>query len=186
MILLRKAIRTMLRHKRAYISCIMLMAVGVWTYTIMNTGLFEIDNGKEAYYEDYRLADGFANVGEIPKSDLARLEQIEGIKQVDGRLVQRARVLIPGETENVIRLNVISTITGENDRRLNAYKVTGPDLEDMNDILLGEDFYMAQDYEDGDSITLLMNQRTYDFKVRGSIYSPEYVYIVENPSELFF
>lgn len=185
MILLKKAIRSMLRHKRAYISCIILMAIGVWTYTVMNSALTEIDSGKELYYEEKRLADAFATVAQIPKSDLGRLEEIEGIDQVDGRLVQTGRVLLEEEVDYIVRLKMISTIPGENDLRLNAYDFEGNDLSKYNDILLGYDFYVAGDYIPGDSITMMVNQRTYDFNVTGSIYSPEYVYIVENPGELF-
>ncbi len=182
MILLKKAIRSMLRHRRAYISCIILMTVGVWTYTTMNTALTEIDAGKEDYYAEKQLADAFATVAQIPKS---ALEEIEGIKQVDGRLIQTSRVVFEDEVDYIARLKMISTLPGENNQRLNAYDLTGADIHGLNDILLGSDFYEAYDFVEDDELRLLVNQRIYDFNVTGSIYSPEYVYIVENPGELF-
>lgn len=185
MILFKKTVRAMLRHKRAYLSCIILMAVGVWTYTVMNTALTEIDNGKERYYDQRRLADAFATVAQIPKADLGRLEEIEGIAKVDGRLVKTGRVLLEDNPQDVVRLKMISTIPGHNAQRLNAYAHEGIDLNRHDDILLGYDYYVAGGYENGDAITMLVNQRTYEFRVTGSIYSPEYVYIVENPGTFF-
>lgn len=185
MILLKKAVRSMLRHRRAYISCIILMAIGVWTYTVMNTALMEIDAGKELYYADRRLADAFATVAQIPKNDLERLEEIEGIDQVDGRLIQVGRVVFEDEVDYVVRLKLISTIPGQNDLRLNAYELTGEDIRHMNDILVGSDFHAANDFQPGDRLKILLNQRTYDFNVTGSIFSPEYVYIVQNEGEFF-
>lgn len=185
MILLKKAIRSMLKHKKAYISCIALMALGVWTFTTMNTALFEIEMGKETYYENNRLADGFATVTQIPRTALTKLREIEGIKQVDGRLIQTVRVFTPDNKEDIIRLRLISTVINMNDERLNAYVQIGNDIQKIDDILLGTDFYMASNYKSGDSIQLLFNQKIYDFNVTGYVFSPEYVYIVENEGELF-
>ena len=185
MILLKKAIRSMLRHKKAYFSCILLMALGVWTYATMNSALLEVEKGKNNYYAEQRLGDAFASVTQIPKTALSGLEAIEGVKQVDGRIVGTFRVLMPDNRTDVIRLKGISTVVEENDDRLNAYVHEGNDLREMNDILVGHDFYQAYGYKPGDPITLVMNQAEHTFTVQGSIYSPEYVYIVENVNELF-
>ncbi len=185
MILLKKAIRSMLHHKKAYLSCILLMALGVWTYATMNSALLEVEKGKNRYYAQQRLGDAFATVTQIPKTALDALESIEGIKQVDGRIVGTFRVLMPNNQTDVIRLKGISTVVGENNERLNAYVQEGNDLRERRDILIGHDFYQAYGYAPGDSITLVMNQAEHSFTVQGSIYSPEYVYIVENINELF-
>jgi putative ABC transport system permease protein len=161
------------------------MALGVWTYATMNSALLEVEKGKDNYYEEQRLGDAFASVTQIPKTALSGLEAIEGIKQVDGRIVGTFRVLMPDNRTDVIRLKGISTVVGENDERLNAYVHEGNDLREMNDILVGHDFYEAYGYKPGDLITLVMNQAEHSFTVQGSIYSPEYVYIVENVNELF-
>ncbi|HHX61168.1 MAG TPA: FtsX-like permease family protein, partial [Epulopiscium sp.] len=183
--LLRKAIRSMLSHKKAYLSCILLMAIGVLTYTMMNTALTEMDSGKVTYYEEMRLGDAFATVAQIPKTALSKLAEIEGIEQVDGRLIETIRVVLPGNKEDVIRLRLISTIPGENHKRLNAYVQTGNDIINNDDLLVGYDFYNAYNYQPGDIITLIINQQNHNFKVQGYVYSPEYVYIVENPADLF-
>ncbi len=185
MILLKKAIRSMLHHKKAYVSCIFLMALGVWTYATMNTALYEIEKGKNLYYEEQRLGDVFATVAQIPKTALEGLENIDGIRQVDGRIVGTFQVLMPENTTNIPRLKGISTVVGENNKRLNGYVYSGNDLKEGQDILIGEDFYQGYGYEAGDSITLVMNQEAHTFRVQGSVYSPEYVYIVENVNELF-
>lgn len=185
MILLKKAIRSMLRHKKAYLSCIALMALGVWTFTTMNTALMELDVGKEGYYEDKRLADAFATVSQIPVSALTKLEEIEGIEGVEGRLIKTARVLVAEDNENVYRLKLISTQIGMNDERLNAYYYEGKDLEALDHILVGLDFYNARGYADNPDVQILLNQRLYDFEATGSVLSPEYVYIVEKETELF-
>lgn len=185
MILLKKALRSMLRHKKAYLSCIVLMAIGVWAYVVMNTALEEIDLGKENYYEATRLADAFATVSQIPKTALTNLEEIEGIKTVNGRLVRDVRVIVNEDPDNVYRVRLLSTQIGKNHERLNAYDYEGNDLENFEDILIGYDFYVARNYKEGDTVQLLVNRKLYDFTVQGSIFAPDFVYIVENETELF-
>lgn len=185
MILLKKAIRSMLKHKKAYISCIMLLALGVWTFTTMNTALLEIDEGKEEYYAENRLADAYATVSQIPKTALSKLEGIDGIKQVDGRLLKDVRVLVPDNEGDIFRLRMISTQIGNNNDRLNAYVYEGNDLSRVDDVLIGYDFYAARGYSVGDKVQMVVNQNIFEFNVMGSIYSPEYVYIVEKATELF-
>lgn len=185
MILLKKALRSMLRQKRAYLSCILLIAIGVWTYTVMNTALIEIEEGKNAYYADRRLGDVFATVKQIPQNSLGRLRAIEGVKQVDGRLIQNVRVLLEDQPEDPIKLRLISTDKTASGLRLNDYKLTGEDLFSPEDLLVGKDFFMAHFAGEKEDIALLINQKVQRFKVTGYVSSPEYVYIVENASELF-
>ncbi|PKL70999.1 MAG: hypothetical protein CVV29_12930 [Methanobacteriales archaeon HGW-Methanobacteriales-2] len=70
----------------------------------MNTALFEIEKGKDGYYKEQRLGDAFASVAQIPKTALTYLEAIEGIAQVDGRVVETFRVIMPDHPDDVIKL----------------------------------------------------------------------------------
>jgi len=186
-IFIKKTVRDMLRHKRAYISCILLMAIGVWTYTTMNTALLEIEKGKNDYYETQRLGDVFASVSQMPVSALNAIESIDGIETAEGRYVVNARVIgIKGEVvQSVKRLKVISSNGSGTDMRINNYIYSESDINNPADILLGYDFYQGNQYQIDDSITLLIEGKKINFNIKGSVYSPEYVYIVEKEGDLF-
>ncbi len=180
MILLKKAIRSMLRNKKAYLSCIVLMATGIMMYVSMNTSMDVMEKSKEDYYESYRIADGFATVRSIPKSQLAEIESIEGIKKVNGRLVNEYDVYTEDENKDLV-LKIISTEIGD-EYRLNDYKASNS-LESSDEILIGESFFQGNDYKIGDKISFVINNRLVDFNVSGTVLSPEYVFIMKSASD---
>ena len=56
MILIKKAIRSMLSNKRAYIACIVLLAIGIIIYCSMGISIDTLEVRKDEYYKEYELA----------------------------------------------------------------------------------------------------------------------------------
>lgn len=162
------------------------MALGVTVFAMMNTALLVVEDGKNQYYQETRLGDVFAQVAQIPGSALVKLDEIDGIGQVDGRLIKNIRVMMPDNKEDVITLKMISVKPAAGAERLNNYVVSaGEDLKQREDVLVGYDFYMAYGYKPNDPIAFVLDGNIYNLKVKGGVYAPEYVYIVQNETELF-
>ncbi len=178
MILLRLAIRTMLRNKWAYLSCIILIIAGVVTYSVMGSGINEIDVAANSYYKEKNLADAFATVTRIPSSAIARLEKIDGIMRVEGRIVYTARLTDYDDK----RLKLVSY---RQDDIINRMELVEGEMSLPESIILSYSFYKENGYKLLDELNLTINGTKKSFTVSGYAYSPEYVYMQEDPLVMF-
>lgn len=183
MLLMKKAIRAMLRNKRAYLSCIILMAIGVSAYTTMNSALSAMNTGKDEYYKSQNLADVYISVRSIPSSAVEALTKMKGIKKVEPRIVADANVIL-GENEAMPHLKLIGVNAGDH-TRLNNYVNYEGDIKNYNDVLLGSDYFTGRKLKTGEAITLNIHQNNYKCNIKGYAFSPEYVYLVENTGDLY-
>lgn len=183
MIFFTKAIRSMLQNKKAYISCILLMVLGSFMYMCMGTAVYQMNSSKDDYYADCNLGDVFASVIKMPESAIFDLESIEGIDKVSGRIVNEARVYDNSTHIKTLRLISVDRTLGEN--RLNNYVYVDNNLSNYNDILLGQDFLIGNQYIIGNKLNILINGRIEEFNIGGGVYSPEYIYLLKDPTALF-
>lgn len=176
MILIKKAIRSMLSNKRAYIACIVLLTIGIIIYCSMGISIDTLEVRKDEYYKEYELADGFGELTAIPKAALHSVEKIEGIKEVKGRIVTEARVLM--ENNNKIMTLRLISYDKNNLSRLNSFSIKGGSFKETNDIAIGDSFLTAHDLKISDHIKVLMNHKEVNLNIVATAESPEYVYII--------
>ena len=103
-ILWKKLFRDLKENKMAYIACLIVISVGLMSYTAMSIAMDNLNRAKDEFYEEKHFAEGFAKVKSIPLSKVKILSRIEGIKEVEGRLVKDVRVLLPGREEDNVYL----------------------------------------------------------------------------------
>ncbi len=184
-ILVRKAIRAILRNKKSYISCIMLMAFGISFYIGFSAVSENLAISRDEYYENNRLADVFVEVIGISGSDIDKLYNIEGINEVLPREVKDFRVELPNN-DNITKVRLLSSdIRSSTDQsvRINQYIVDGEDLQDEKDILLNVEFMDLNNLEIGDTVSIINNGKETEFLITGSVMSPEYVYLMSSATE---
>ncbi|MDR1532871.1 MAG: FtsX-like permease family protein [Clostridiales bacterium] len=187
--LFKKAVRSIWRSKAAYISCVVLVAVAVYMYAAMGASSAVLEQGAEIYYREQRMADAFAEVVAIPKSASSSLTQIEGVYQVQMRLVRDARVIMPDrgaslDYEKTIWLRLISFDTDE-ESPLNAPVVDGGPLSAPLDIWLGQGFKNIHGLENGAAVTVALNGREVAFNIVGGAESPDFVYAVRDTADIY-
>ena len=179
MILFRKMIRDMLENKLAYIACIIVMSMGLMTYSAMSIVMINLNNAKADFYDSYQMADAFANVQSIPINRLDDLTDIEGVKAVNGVLKQDVQVKMDGAENVYLRLNSYDTTAPF---RINDVFVSdGYPLEDDRPLIwVGDKFFDQNGLKINDEIDLIYNGRTTTFTVAGRALSPEYVYVTRD------
>ncbi len=183
MILIKKAIRSMLRNKKAYFSCIILMALGVSLYISFSTSVLNLTMARDNYYEDYRLADIFAKVSAIKENDIFYIEKINGIEEAVPRIVNDFRI----EHEDIDTLMTIRLTSHDldyNGYTINQYLYDGYDITSDRDILLNVEFMNLNNINIGDTVNINYAGKSIPLTVVGSVISPEYVYLVKNDKEL--
>ena len=184
MILFRKAVRAVWNNKKAYLSCVLLVAIAIYMMVSMGSASDALDGAASRYYKNNRLADVFANVNSLPGGMISSLKQIDGIDEVQARLVYDARVIMPGNSK-IIWLRLISYDTAYEGTPLNAPDVTGRQLAGENDIWIGRSFLEIHRLEVGGALTVITGGREVALNIAGLADSPEYVYAVRDPHDLF-
>ena len=181
MTLLKKAVRSIWDSRRAYISCTLLIAIGIMTYTSFNAVFVDLATSQTRYYADKRFADVFADVRAMPRDKTTLFDTIPGISGYTARLSEELRV-IEADSTAAIRI-VVNTYDPEESEPVNDFNLLKGERS-RGGIILGEDFAAANGLDIGDSIALNIAGRTVDLPVTGIAGSPEYIYHIRSIYEM--
>ena len=181
--LFRKMLRDMRENAVSYLACISIIAIGLLTYVSMANVRDILTEAKDNFYRDYRFADVFATVREIPAAKLPALRRIPGVSQVEGTLVRDVRVLLPGREDNTY-LRLISVDLSRSPRLNDLWQEEGLPLKSGSDaLLLGVAFFRQNGFTVGDTIRVVINGREQAFAVQGSGQTPDSVYVLKNMTD---
>lgn len=101
-----------MENKGAYLACLVIIAMGVMIFTSFASIVQSLHVSQQAYYENQNFADGFVQVTAIPPGTIARLRDIDGIEDIQGRLVKDVILWQPENPENIY-LRLISVDPNE-------------------------------------------------------------------------
>ncbi|MCF6093058.1 FtsX-like permease family protein [Microaerobacter geothermalis] len=164
-------------NKAAYIACMVVISIGLMVFTSVSLVIQNLELAKERFYKEYRFADGFARVKGMPYLEIARLAKIEGIEQIEGRLVKDVRVLFPNQDDNVY-LTLVSYQPEKSNLINNVKLIDGRPLEDeTKSILINAEFVKANQLAFGDQIPILVEGKKIDLTLVGTGQSPEFIII---------
>ncbi len=160
------------------------MAFGISFYIGFSAVSANLELSRDEYYKNNRLADVFIEVLGISSSDVDKLYNIDGVNEVQPRIVKDFRIELPNN-ENITQVRLLSSDIkiGENKATLNQYIVDGNDIQDEKDILLNVEFMELNALEIGDTVTIINNGKETEFTIRGAVMSPEYVYLMKDAKE---
>ena len=95
----RKLVRDLWAIKGQALAICLVIAAGVAMFVMALCALKSLTDSKDAYYDRYRFADVFSHVKRAPRKLAKRLEQIEGVAQVQARIVLDVTLNIEGMAE---------------------------------------------------------------------------------------
>ncbi|WP_083248406.1 ABC transporter permease [Desulfuribacillus stibiiarsenatis] len=181
----RKLRRDLWLNKAAYISCLAVIVIGLMVYTSIAIVYENLESAKERFYSEQNFADGFVKLEGMPISQLKSLEKIDGIAQIEGRIVQDVRVYAPDRTESVY-LRLVSVNTEKADGVNRVHVLEGTHLSSrIENILLDPAFAKANQIELGSGITAIIEGKKVDFTVNGHGQSPEFVYAMRSMQDIY-
>ncbi len=184
--LYRKAVRAILQNKKAYISCIYLIMMGIILYTAMNVAVGGLALSRDKFYTNYNLADVYAKVKGIPVNAADIFTDIEGIHKAQLRNVTEMRAEVEG-SDATITMRLISLDESYNEETydgLNNLIVTGNPIVNDNEILVNSAFFKAHNFKIGDPIKVFYGGREQIYYVNGTALSPEYAYITKSTTDI--
>lgn len=182
-LLFKKLFRDIREAGGQFASILLVILIGVMFYVGLNSALRNLEFASEKYYEEYRLADLWVNFQKAPEQVLDRIRLLPEVNKVTGRVTQDVR-LTHKERNLMIRLITLSDRRREtvNDVMIKSGRYFSGG--ESNQCLVEESFFKAQGLKFGDQLRPVINGNQVKLKVIGTVKSPEFVYPLQDGSEL--
>ena len=181
----RKVFRDLKENKGTYLACIVIMVIGILVFTSFSIVSDNLRLSQEGFYKNQNFADGFAKVRALPFGEIKKLEDLEGIKQIEGRMVQDVQVLSPDSEENVyLRLVSIDPLKGN---PLNGVLLTQgiPLKNDEMNIWVDSKFFETHNMELNDEIEIITGGKKRSLSIVGVGKSPEFIYALRTSADVY-
>ena len=172
----RKLIRDLWKLRGQAIAVAAVIACGVAISVMSLSTLESLSETRDTYYGRFAFARLFASVKRAPLPVAARLNEIDGIAQVEARIVRDVTMMVEGLAEPAVARLISIPDTGPS--RLNqVYLRRGrmPEIGHGLEVLVGESFAAEHKFKPGDSVQAILNGRLRTLRIVGVALSPEYV-----------
>jgi len=131
---------------------------------------------QHGYYQQYRFADVFAGLRRAPAGITSAVRQIEGVADVQARVVFDAPLDVPGLEEPATGRLISLKPANQNDlNRVHLRAGRLPDPGSRHDILISEAFARANALQAGTVLQAVINGRRESLNVTGIAISPAYI-----------
>ncbi len=178
--LFRKMLRDFKDHKAQFLSIFLMALIGVFAFTGISgeaVGLVEVSS---SYYEDTNLADGWIYGEEIADDVFSDIKSMDEIKDAQREMVVDTVANYSSDPD--ITLHIVEG--KQNISKFYLFKGEDFNPKDKEGIWIDKRFADGRDLDIGDKITLKFDGKEVSKTVRGIMYSPEYVYYIQEGSLL--
>ena len=178
--LFRKMLRDFKDHKAQFLSIFLMALIGVFAFTGISgeaVGLVEVSS---SYYEDTNLADGWIYGKEIADDVFSDIKSMDEIKDAQREMVVDTVANYSSDPD--ITLHIVEG--KQNISKFYLFKGEDFNPNDEEGIWIDKRFADGRNLDIGDRITLKFDGKEVSKTVRGIMYSPEYVYYIQEGSLL--
>ena len=178
--LFRKMLRDFKDHKAQFLSIFLMALIGVFAFTGISgeaVGLVEVSS---SYYEDTNLADGWIYGEEIDDDVFSDIKSMDEIKDAQREMVVDTVANYSSDPD--ITLHIVEG--KQNISKFYLFKGQDFNPNDEEGIWIDKRFADGRNLDIGDKITLKFDGKEVSKTVRGIMYSPEYVYYIQEGSLL--
>ena len=184
-VLTKKLLRTIWATRGQVAAVVAVMVCGIACYICMSSLHLNLLLTRDTYYADYRFADFEIQLERAPRSSLFKLEEIPGVRQIRGRIVEEVKIELDGEPKAKFG-RMVSIPDTEGNILNNIVVSSGRYFEPgaQNEVIVSKQFADANELTLGDTIRATVDGKKHSLKIIGTGQSPEYVYIIRNVQEL--
>ncbi|MDK2985485.1 MAG: putative transport system permease protein [Clostridia bacterium] len=181
----KKMIRDLKENKGAYLATIIIIVIGLMVFTSFSMVMDNLRLSQQSFYKNQNFADGFIEVQAMPPSEIEKLQDIQGINDVQGRLVKDVKVLFPNRDENVY-LRLVSVDPAKKNPINGVQLKQGIPLsnKEMN-ILIDNKFFEANNLKLNEEIEIIADGKKRALRIIGVGRSPEFIYALRTSSDLY-
>ena len=178
--LFRKMLRDFKDHKAQFLSIFLMALIGVFAFTGISGEVVGMVEVSSSYYEDTNLADGWIYGEEIGGDVFSDIKSMEEIKDAQREMVVDTVANYSSDPD--ITLHIVEG--KQNISKFYLFKGQDFNPNDEEGIWIDKRFADGRNLDIGDEITLKFDGKEVSKTVRGIMYSPEYVYYIQEGSLL--
>lgn len=176
----KRVFRKIKEAKLQYIAIISVMIIGLMIYIAMNMGIYNFENSVNKYYKNNNYSDITVELMQIPENEVKSLLNIEGIKNVEGRI--SADILMKREDQKVD----LKMISKKNNSKINKlFFLKGlNDFKRKYDIFVLEHFYEANNLNLNQKLDIQILGKEYPLEIKAKVGSPEFIYLMKDEQSI--
>lgn len=178
--LFRKMLRDFKDHKAQFISIFLMALIGVFAFTGISGEAVGLVDVSTDYYESTNLADGWIYGEEIDDDVFEEIQGMEEIKDAQREMVVDTVANYSSDPD--ITLHIVEG--KQNISKFYLFKGKDFDENDKDGIWIDQRFAEGRNLDVGDKITLKFDGKEVSKTVEGIMFSPEYVYYIQEGSLL--
>ena len=167
-------------HKAQFLSIFLMALIGVFAFTGISGEVVGMVEVSSSYYEDTNLADGWIYGEEIADDVFSDIKSMDEIKDAQREMV--VSTVANYSSDPVITLHIVEG--KQNISKFYLFKGQDFNPNDEEGIWIDKRFADGRNLDIGDKITLKFDGKKVSKTVRGIMYSPEYVYYIQEGSLL--
>lgn len=167
-------------HKAQFLSIFLMALIGVFAFTGISGEAVGLVDVSSSYYENTNLADGWIYGEEISDDVFSEIKSMDEIKDAQREMVVDTVANYSSDPE--ITLHIVEG--NQNISKFYLFKGKDFDPNDEEGIWIDKRFADGRNLDIGDKITLRFDGNKVSKTVRGIMYSPEYVYYIQEGSLL--
>ena len=171
----RKLWRELWLMKGQVFAITLVVMSGVATFIMFISTMHSLDFTRSKFYREYNFADVFVNLKRAPETLKYKINDIQGVHQVETRVCAQAKLDIRGFKESVTAR--ITSIPDDGDPLLNRLYIRKgrlPDPARDNEVAMNETFAQAHGLNPGDKFAAVINGKWKRLTVTGIVLSPEF------------
>ncbi|MEP7173233.1 MAG: ABC transporter permease, partial [Aestuariivirga sp.] len=173
----RKLFRDMKRLWAQSLAVALVMAAGVATMLIGLGAYYSLSETRAVYYDRAQFADIFAFAVRAPKSVAAEIRQLDGVAQVETRIVKAALLAIDGFELPATGYFISLPASGENTlNKLHLRSGRLPSPGSLQEVAISESFAKAHGFQIGSKIYAVLNGAKRRLTITAVVLSPEFIY----------
>ena len=179
-----KLVRDLWRIRSQVAAIALVVAAGVSMYVLMLSAYASLGLTQATYYERQRFAHVFASLIRAPRSLVAEIAAIPGVRALEARIVVNVTLDLENRDEPASG-RLISWPEDGRPAVNDVFLVSGrfPAAGRDDEVLASETFAEANELNPGDTLAALINGRRRELRIVGLALSPEYIYTIR-PGEL--
>lgn len=173
----RKLLRDLRRLGPQILAIAAVLACGIMVLVMATGTQRSLVQTRDAYYDRQRFAEVFAGATRAPQTLLAEIAAMDGVAQVEGRVIGVAVLDLPRLVEAATAR--LMSVPAAHDPLLNQPLLrTGrmPDPTRPDEIAVAEPFAQANGLRPGDRLAAVINGQRRDLVLTGTVLSPEFIY----------
>jgi len=178
-ILDRKLRRDLWQTRGMLVAVILIVAMGVSSLVGMMGTSENLQQARNVYYGQCRMADFWVDLKKMPVTELFELENLAGISELRARIAFQVVVDLEGVEEPLV--GTLLTLPAEPSPVINGIVMRSGTYftsRRQDEVIISEAFAQARDITPGDTIHLIMNGQRKALFVVGTAMSSEFVYMM--------